>query len=52
MYCMSSAMAGQFVAAAIEMSELIATLGLNPLRKSLAEEQEVDHVTRPTEEIP
>jgi len=33
MYFMSSAMAGQFVAAAKEMNEIITTLGPNPLRE-------------------
>ena len=39
MYNLSSAMAGQFVAAAKEMTEQITTLGPNPLRR-LPEELE------------
>lgn len=44
-------MGSQFAIKAAEMHEEIRKLGPNPLRKSANQEQEVDHVTRPTEEI-
>jgi len=37
MFNLSSAMAGQFVASATEMTELVTTLGPNPLRRMKAE---------------
>jgi len=47
----SSAMGSQFALQAAALNEEIRQLGPNPLRDPAGEEQDVEHVTRPTEEI-